>query len=470
MTEHSQFSRADALPTANQLLAGYLAGEFSPVDATRAALARIEAEDPELNAYCLVDAEGALAAAEDSAARWAAGNRRGLLDGVPLSIKDMLLTKGWPTLKGSTCVPTDGPWDVDAPATARLREQGAVLLGKTTLPELAWKAVNDSPLTGITRNPWNPRRTPGGSSGGSAAAVAAGMGVASVGTDGGGSVRIPAAFCGLVGLKPTFGRISAYPTSPFGALSHTGPLAWSVDDAALLLDVLSVPDARDPGSLPRPEAPFAESSRRDVAGLRVAFSPDLGYVSVDPEIARVVAAAVAALDDAGLHICHADPGFSDPIEAFDVLWCAGAANVVNGFAQGASANLDPGLAEVCRRGTTYSAQDYLAATAVKNALGTTMGLFHEAYDLLLTPTVPIPAFEVGHDVPPGSGMRAWTDWTPFTYPFNMTQQPAATVPAGLTSEGLPVGLQVIGPRYTEDLVLAVCRLLEAERPWAIAWP
>jgi aspartyl-tRNA(Asn)/glutamyl-tRNA(Gln) amidotransferase subunit A len=191
---------------------------------------------------------------------------------------------------------------------------------------------------------------------------------------------------------------------------------------------------------------------------------------VDPGVATVVAEAVAALDDAGLHVTTADPGFGDPREAFDVLWCTGAANVVNGFAESATANLDPGLAEVWRQGNTYSAQDYLQATAVKNALGTTMGLFHESYDVLLTPTVPVPPFEAGHDVPPGSGMRSWTDWTPYTYPFNMTQQPAATVPAGLTPEGLQVGLQVIGPRYSDDLVLAVCRLLEAERPWAVARP
>jgi aspartyl-tRNA(Asn)/glutamyl-tRNA(Gln) amidotransferase subunit A len=470
MTQHEQLTSVQALPTATRLLAGYRTGELSPVEATRMALARIEAENPDLNAYCLVDVEGALAAAEASAQRWAAGNPHGLLDGVPLSIKDMLLTAGWPTRKGSPCIPAAGPWEVDAPATARLREQGAVLLGKTTLPELAWKGVTDSPLTGITRNPWDPRLTPGGSSGGSAAAVAAGMGVASVGTDGGGSVRIPGAFCGLVGLKPTFGRISAYPTSPFGTLSHTGPLAWSADDTALMLDVLSVPDARDPGSMPSASLPYTESSRRDVHGLRAAFSPDLGYVSVDPELARVVAAAVAALDAAGLHVSRADPGFSDPREAFDVLWCTGAANVLNGFAPNATANLDPGLAEVWREGNTYSAQDYLAATAVKNALGTTMGLFHESYDVLLTPTVPIRPFEAGHDVPPGSGMRSWPDWTPFTYPFNMTQQPAATVPAGLTSDGLPVGLQVIGPRHADDLVLAVCRLLEAARPWAVAHP
>jgi aspartyl-tRNA(Asn)/glutamyl-tRNA(Gln) amidotransferase subunit A len=470
MTEQDQVSGGATLPTASRLLAGYREGTLSPVEAIRAALARIDAEDGELNAYCLVDPEGALAAAEASGRRWAAGNPRGLLDGVPVSIKDMLLTRGWPTRKGSTCVPADGPWEVDAPATARLREQNAVLLGKTTLPELAWKGVGDSPLTGITRNPWDPRLTPGGSSGGSAAAVAAGMGVASVGTDGGGSVRIPAAFCGLVGFKPTFGRISAYPTSPFGTLSHTGPLAWSVDDVALMLDVLSVPDARDPGALPAAERPLRESSRREVRGLRAAFSPDLGYVSVDPEVAGLVETAVTALGEAGLHVTRTDPGFSDPREAFDVLWCTGAANVVNGFADAAAANLDPGLAQVWRAGNTYSAQDYLAATAVKNALGTTMGLFHESYDVLLTPTVPIPAFEAGHDVPPGSGMRSWPDWTPCTYPFNMTQQPAATVPAGLTSDGLPVGLQVIGPRYSDGLVLAVCRLLESVRPWAVARP
>lgn len=231
--------------TATELLALYRAKAASPVDATRAVLDRIARLDPQLKAFCLVDAESALASARASEARWQAGTPQGPLDGVPTSIKDLILTRGWPTRRGSRTIDPDQPWLVDAPATARLREAGAVLIGKTTTPEFGCKGETNSPLTGITRNPWKLDRTPGGSSGGTAAAVAAGLGPLSVGTDGAGSVRIPAAFCGNFGLKPSFGRVPAYPLSPFGSVAHLGPHTMGVADAALMMNVLSQPDARD---------------------------------------------------------------------------------------------------------------------------------------------------------------------------------------------------------------------------------
>ncbi|WAL66842.1 amidase [Amycolatopsis cynarae] len=454
-----------SLLTASELVAGYASGEISPVEATEAALRAIEERDGRCNAFCLVDPEVALAGAKASETRWREGHPIGWLDGVPTSIKDMFLTQGWPTLRGSTCIDPDQPWEVDSPVTARLRENGLVMLGKTTTPELAWKGVTDSLLTGITRNPWNPSLTPGGSSGGSAAAVAAAMGELSVGTDGGGSVRIPAAFCGIVGLKPTHGRIPLYPASPFGALSHAGPMARSVDDVALLLDVLALPDYRDPAALPPPAASYREAVRRDVQGLIAAFSPDLGYARVDPEVAQVVRSAVNALGEAGLRIEETDPGFGDPKEAFDVLWSAGAAQWLDTFPPGCEEKIDPGLRRVWEQGRRHSAADYLRATGERAALGILMGEFHTRYDVLITPTVGVKPFEAGHEVPPGSDLAGWPEWTPFTYPFNMTQQPAISVPAGLTADGLPVGLQIVGPRHSDDLVLAVARLLEEVRPW-----
>lgn len=455
------------LLTASELVAAYSSGEISPVEATEAALRAIEERDTEINAYCLVDRESALEDARASETRWQQGNPIGWLDGVPTSIKDMFLTRGWPTLRGSTCVDPAQPWDVDSPVAARLRENGLVLLGKTTTPELAWKGVTDNPLTGITRNPWKPELTPGGSSGGSAAAVAAGMGELSVGTDGGGSIRIPASFCGIVGLKPTHGRIPLYPASPFGPLSHAGPMARSVDDAALMLDVLALPDPRDPAALPPPEGAYREAVRRDVRGLVAAFSPTLGYIKVDAEVARVVRAAVRALDEAGLRVEETDPGFADPKEAFDVLWSTGAAQWLDTFPPGSEEKVDPGLRRVWHQGKTYSAADYLTATGERAALGILMGEFHTRYDVLITPTVAVPPFEAGHEVPPDSGLSGWPEWTPFTYPFNMTQQPAISVPAGFTSDGRPVGIQIVGPRHSDDLVLAVAKLLEEVRPWPL---
>ncbi|MEV6907293.1 amidase [Amycolatopsis sp. NPDC051071] len=451
--------------TASELVAAYATGEFSPVEATQNALRVVEERDGDVNAYCLVDAERAMDQAKASEIRWRDGNPIGWLDGVPASIKDMFLTQGWPTLRGSRCIDPDQPWDVDSPVTARLRENGLVLLGKTTTPELAWKGVTDNTLTGITRNPHDLSTTAGGSSGGSAAAVAAGMGELSVGTDGGGSIRIPASFCGIVGLKPTHGRIPLFPASPFGPLSHAGPMARSVDDTALLLDVLALPDYRDPAALAPPVATYREAVRRDVRGLNVAYSPTLGYVDVDPEVAAIVKAAVQSLGDAGLHIEETDPGFTDPKDAFDILWSTGAAKWLDAFPAGSDEKVDPGLRKVWEFGKTFSASDYLGANAERAALGILMGEFHTRYDVLITPTVPIPAFEAGHEVPPGSGLSGWPDWTPFTYPFNMTQQPAISVPAGRTSNGLPVGLQIVGPRHSDDLVLAVAKLLEEVRPW-----
>ncbi|MBA3907869.1 MAG: amidase, partial [Pseudonocardiales bacterium] len=231
------------------LLAAYRARELSPVDVTTAVLARIAAVNGRVNAFCLVDEDAAMEAARASEQRWARGAPTGLLDGVPVSIKDLLLTRGWPTLRGSRTIDPAGPWDVDAPAVARVREQAGVIVGKTTTPELGWKGVTDSALTGVTANPWDPARTAGGSSGGSAAAVALGMAPLSLGTDGGGSVRIPAGFCGVTTIKPTWGRVPLYPASPFGVLSHVGPITRTAADAALLLDVVSGADARDPWAL-----------------------------------------------------------------------------------------------------------------------------------------------------------------------------------------------------------------------------
>ncbi|MEU3625929.1 amidase [Amycolatopsis coloradensis] len=455
----------DTKLTASELVAAYATGELSPVEATQNALRAIEERDGEINAYCLVDADKALEQAKASEIRWRDGNPIGWLDGVPASIKDMFLTQGWPTLRGSRCIDPGQQWDVDSPVTARLRENGLVLLGKTTTPELAWKGVTDNTLTGITRNPHDPSTTAGGSSGGSAAAVAAGMGELSVGTDGGGSIRIPASFCGIVGLKPTHGRIPLFPASPFGPLSHAGPMARSVDDTALLLDVLSMPDYRDPAALAPPVSTFREAVRRDVRGLIAAYSPTLGFVDVDPEVAEIVKSAVQSLGNAGLHIEETDPGFTDPKPAFDILWSTGAAKWLDTFPAGSAERVDPGLRKVWEFGKTFSASDYLGANAERAALGILMGEFHTRYDVLITPTVPIPAFEAGHEVPPGSGISGWPDWTPFTYPFNMTQQPAISVPAGRTSSGLPVGLQIVGPRHSDDLVLAVAKLLEEVRPW-----
>jgi aspartyl-tRNA(Asn)/glutamyl-tRNA(Gln) amidotransferase subunit A len=450
--------------SATALLSAYRDGQLSPVEVTRASLARIDHDDPAINAFCLVDGESALAEARRSEERWRRAAPAGRLDGIPVGVKDVFPTRDWPTLRGSRAIDPSGPWPDDAPAVAALRRHGAVLPGKTTTPEFGWKGVTDSPLQGVTRNPWDPSHTAGGSSGGSSAALAAGMVSLALGTDGGGSIRIPSAFCGLPGLKPTYGRVPAWPASPYGTVAHAGPMARTVRDLALLLDVLSEPDPRDWTALPPLDGSFLDGLDCGVRGLRVAFSPDLGHVGVDPEIAEAVARAADALSDLGAHVEQADPGFSDPHGIFDVLWSAGAGRLVGELGDPPAAVLDPGFAALAAYGRSHSLSDYLGAVARRDELGIRMSRFHAEWDLLVTPTVPIPPFAAGRDVPEGWPEPGWPSWTPFTYPFNLTQQPAASVPCGFTAAGLPIGLQIVGPRYGDALVLRAARAYEAAHP------
>ena len=449
--------------TATELLAQYRRGTASPVEATCAVLERIERLDPQLNALCFVAAEEAVAAATASEARWQRGEAMGPLDGVPATIKDLVLTKGWPTRRGSHTVDPDQPWDVDAPATARLREAGAVLVGKTSTPEFGCKGETNSPLTGISRNPWDLTRTPGGSSGGTAAAVAAGLGPLSIGTDGAGSVRIPAAFCGNVGMKPSFGRVPAHPLSPFGTVAHLGPHTMSVVDAALMLNVLKRPDARDWTSLPPDDGDLLDGLDDGIAGWRVAFSPTLGYAgNVDPEVSAAVELAVEVLASAGAHVEQVDPGFDDPLEITTGLWFTGAWTLWNSLRAEQQDVTDPDFAAEAALGAELSNLDVQRLVLRRGELGSRMRQFMEHHDLLVTPAVAVPAFEAREAGHTPMNPAAMLGWTPFSYPFNLTQQPAITVPCGLTRAGLPIGLQLVGPMFADDRVLRAARAYELQ--------
>ncbi|MDP8957978.1 MAG: amidase [Actinomycetota bacterium] len=449
--------------TAEELAADFRKGVLSPVEATETMLERIEAVDPALNAFCLVDGDRALEQATASERRFAAGKPLGPLDGVPVAVKDVFLTRGWPTLKGSHTVNPHQAWENDAPAVARLREAGAVFPGKTTTPEFGWKGVTDSPREGITRNPWDSTRTPGGSSGGSSAALATGMVPLALGTDGGGSIRIPGGFSGVVGIKPTFARVPHWPMSPFGTLAHAGPMARTVRDTARLLQVLSRADPRDWTALPPSDVDYVAGIEEGVVGLKIAFSLTLGYVDVDQEVAEAVTRAVETIERMGAHVEAADPPLGDRRRSFEVLWYSGAAALVARLDPEERLLIEPGLAEIAEEGATLSALDYLEATQQRIDLAVTMSTFLDRYDLLLTPTLPIPAFEAGREVPPGWPERRWHTWTPFSLPFNLSQQPAATVPCGLTSAGLPIGLQLVAAKHRDDLVLRAARAYETAR-------
>ena len=452
--------------SAVDLLAQYRAKKLSPVEVTRSALARIDRLNPRFNAFRLVDEAAALASARASEARWMKGEPIGLVDGVPATVKDLLITKGWSTLRGSKAVEPNQAWDEDAPCVARLREEGAVLLGKTTTPEFGWKGVTDSPLTGITGNPWDETKTPGGSSGGAAVAAACGMGALHLGTDGGGSIRIPAGFTGIFGFKQSYGLVPASPLSPFGTLAHIGPMTRTVADAALMLSVIAKPDLRDWYAIPYNGKNYLADLDADLRGRKIAFSASLGGHPVDPEIARLVASAVEVFAELGASIEEVDPDIGSNVgEIFANHWFPGAANALRSYTPAQQALMDPGLREVASAGAKLPLMDYLAAVKEREQLGVRMNQFHRRWDLLLTPTLPLPAFAVGIECPVMADGSRWTDWTPFSYPFNLTRQPAATVPCGLTSAGLPAGLQVVGPSYGDVAVLQAARAFEKRRPF-----
>jgi aspartyl-tRNA(Asn)/glutamyl-tRNA(Gln) amidotransferase subunit A len=443
-----------ALLSATGLVALYRSKALSPVEATKAALARIERHDAAVNAWCHLDPDGALAAARASEARWQANKPAGLLDGIPISVKDLLLTRGWPTRAGSLTVPPGGPWDHDAPAVARLREHGAVLLGKTTTSEFGLKGRGDSPLSGVTRNPWHPAHTPGGSSAGAVAAVAAGFGPLAVGTDGGGSIRVPAAYTGVVGLKPSFGRVPTWPPALVGAPPHVGPIARTTRDAALLLSVLAEADDRDPFRLPEARGDFRDALGRNWKKTRIGASVGLGHARVDAGVTRAFDQALGVFAELGASVETADPPIPKAAATLRTLFSARAAFTIRALDAAARARLDPAILAAAEEGERLSALDLLDAEAARVALATSMAEYHRRYDLLVTPTTATTAPRL--DAPLDAGREA----TPFAYPFSLPRQPAISVPCGL-SQGLPVGLQIIGRHFEDGLVLAAADAYEA---------
>jgi aspartyl-tRNA(Asn)/glutamyl-tRNA(Gln) amidotransferase subunit A len=440
----------------------YAAG-LSPVEVTRAVLDRARQVNERCGAFTFLDADGALTAARASEARWRAGAPLSPIDGVPTTIKDIVYVRGWTVRYGTTAVPGIAA-EEDAPSVGLLRAAGAVLVGLTATPEFGWKALTDSTATGITRNPWDLSRTPGGSSGGAAAAAALGAGALHLGTDGGGSIRIPSSFCGIAGLKPTFGRVPAYPASPFGTVAHIGPMARSVEDLALMLDVFSARDLRDWHQSPLPFPPAMPLAERPARGLRLGVWATPPEGTVDPSVRALFDRALARLAAAGAVLEEIVLPAADLPALFRTHWFAGAAARLAAVPAERHAAIDPGLQAIAQAGARLSALELIAAHGARATFGASFDRLLAGHDALISPAVTVPPFAAGEEVPPGSGMTRWIEWAGFSYPVNLAQAPACVIPGGVSPEGLPIGLQIVGRRGDDGGVLAIAKtVLDATR-------
>ena len=443
--------------------------KLSPVEIINAVLSRIERLNPKINAYCTLLGDSARKQAREAEVKVMKRAELGPLHGVPISIKDLTYTKGVRTTSGSKMYENFIP-DHDAIIVERLQAAGAIMLGKTNTPEFGFMGITDNRLFGPTRNPWNLERHAGGSSGGAAAAVAAGMGPLSQGSDGGGSIRIPSSFCGVFGIKPSFGRIPrGAGSSDWQTLSQYGPITRTVKDAALALEVMAGRDDRDRLSLPDTNLQYLALLDDNLKGLRVAWSPDLGYAAVEPQVLEKTSAAVSIFETLGCMVEMATPDITNPGRAFSLIWAVSYAAAYVDQLDEWGDQMDPRLVALIKQGSDISAIEYAQAALEREQLYDRLLPFFKTYDLLLTPATAVSAFDVGKfeltEIGETKG-SSWLDWTPFTYPFNCTGQPAASVPCGWTDDGLPVGLQIVGRRFEDATVLKAAAAFESASLWS----
>jgi len=441
-------------------------GELSPREYTEAIIDRSAAWEPSLNAYVAFDPDGALRQADRATQAIAHGDVLGPLHGIPVTVKNLQDVAGFATRRGSRLT-ADDPANTDAPLVARLREAGAIILGTTTMPEQGWTATSVSTLTGATHNPWRHGLTAGGSSSGAGALAGAGCGPLHIGTDGAGSIRVPAHFCGAVGFKPSYGRIPYVPPANNAFLSHAGPLARTVADAALLAGTISGPHPADLVTLPGTLSSSIEPG--GLAGLRIAYSPDLGSARVDPQVADLVAAAVRTLARAGAEVDEVTPAWGpqgpDLIRA---MWGIGELNLLE-MAEAYGDQMDPHLVACIQDAARMSAEDVVLAMRRRLAYAAQVNSWFEdaGWDLIVTPSASVTAFEVDRLQPAHWPEHPWDwiSWAEFSHPFNMSHGPAISVPVGLTADGLPVGMQIAGPRLADALVLRAADTFLAAAPF-----
>ncbi len=445
------------------------AKKLSPVEVMDAILKRIEQINPKINAYCTLVADSAREQAKQAEDRVMKGEELGPLHGIPVSIKDLVFTEGIRTTGGTLMYENFVP-DQDAILVERLKAAGAIIIGKTNTPHAGWVAITDNLVFGPTRNPWNLDRTPGGSSGGAASAVASGISPLAQGGDGGGSIRIPSSFCGVFGLKPSFGRVPQGPGFPglWEGLSVSGPITRTVRDSALMMEVIAGRDDRDHFSLPDVNPKYLSRLGGDLKGMRVAWSKNLGYAVVDPQVLKITESAVRTFATLGCNIEETDPQADSPQENFSTVTAASlASDLVEKLPQWRD-RIEPALVAFMERSKDISATDYIKARIANLQYSNKMQAFFDNYDILLTPTLAVPPFEIGIYSPREiAGQRAAPlGFMPFTYPFNVTGQPASSVPCGWTDDGLPVGLQIVGRRFDDATVLKASAAFEQASPWA----
>jgi aspartyl-tRNA(Asn)/glutamyl-tRNA(Gln) amidotransferase subunit A len=458
---------------AEQLATAYRSGELSPVEVTRATLERIEKLNPKLNAFLAVDNAGALQAAHAAENAFTAGTA-GALTGIPTTIKDLLDVQGLVTTSGSLAYRHEVAAS-DSIVTERLKRAGAVILGKTNTPEFGLIASTENRLGDPCRNPWDLSRTAGGSSGGAAAGVAAGLGPLAIGTDGGGSIRIPAAWCGVYGIKPTYGRVARSGMSGMPLFSHTGPITRTVADAALMLDAIAGPDDRDVTSIQEPPPSFVDcvSAARIGAmpSLRAAWWPEPWGRAADPEMLRIVESAARSLLDLGITVEEAAPSVEDWAPIFRSLILVDEYTVSRHLLETKADLLTDYTRRSLEAGRDTPVHEYSAALRGLERFRWGMRRFFETFDLLLTPVTAVPAYMLtrGPEVATDRPADLWLA-TPYTAAFNLTGQPAASVPCGFTEKGLPVGLQVVGRWGDDGTIITVSAAYEQAHPWADRWP
>jgi aspartyl-tRNA(Asn)/glutamyl-tRNA(Gln) amidotransferase subunit A len=441
--------------------------QLSPVEYMRGLLDRITALEPKVNAFAYLAADQAMDAARQAEADLSSGKRIGRLRGVPVTIKDLAITKDMPTQSGSLIFKGNQP-NEDTPVVPRLREEGAIILGKTTTSEFGWTGVSRSPLTGITHNPWKHGYNAGASSAGAGAASAAGFGPLHQGSDGAGSIRMPAHFCGVFGLKPSFGRVPYYPVSTGDMTSHMGPLTRHVADSALMMEVMAGPHPLDYTTLEAGPASYLQRLHEGLNGKRIAYSPDLGVARVDPEVAALVKEAVGRFKALGATVEEvATPWAAPGPELIRFFWSAHMTRLKPYLAEWES-RMDPGLVACIKASENVSIADYQAERERKMAYVASIHRWFQDWDFLLTPAVSVAAFPAEKLMPDHWPHHEWdwVSWAEFSYPFNMSWNPAASVPCGFTAEGLPVGLQIVGRRFDDLGVLQASAAFESVQPWA----